>query len=311
MSLFGFAMIVQPMFNKSTTAGGVAAVLFFIAGFFDQLVQTPEASYRAKMIASLSSPVAINRCIYILSNAEKGVGLNWNNIYTEYQNYVFYDGLRMMLFDGIMMTIIGIYLENVIQQQFGTAKNPVYFLFPSYWGCNCLSRKKVRSEIGEGTEGPEAEAEDYYMDSQFYEPVTNPELIAQEGDMNILKIMGLKRTFGDFKAVDGINLKMYSGQIFALLGHNGAGKSTTISMLTGLIPPTGGKCQVFDRDLFSQMDEVRKNMGVCPQHDVLFDLLTPEEHLDVFCDFKGVKVKDKKADIKQVLEDIDLWPQRN
>jgi len=129
--------------------------------------------------------------------------------------------------------------------------------------------------------------------------------------MNILKIMGLKKKFGDFKAVDGVNLKMYSGQIFALLGHNGAGKSTTISMLTGLIPPTAGKCQVFDKDLFSQMDEVRKNMGVCPQHDVLFDLLTPEEHLDVFCDFKGVRVKDKKADIKRVLEDIDLYPQRN
>jgi ATP-binding cassette subfamily A (ABC1) protein 3 len=50
-----------------------------------------------------------------------------------------------------------------------------------------------------------------------------------------LRIQGLKKNFGDFKAVNGVNLNLYKGQIFALLGHNGAGKSTTISMLTGLI----------------------------------------------------------------------------
>jgi ATP-binding cassette subfamily A (ABC1) protein 3 len=51
---------------------------------------------------------------------------------------------------------------------------------------------------------------------------------------------------------------MYQGQIFALLGHNGAGKTTTISMLTGLIPPSQGNAQIFDKDLFVQMEEVRK-----------------------------------------------------
>mgnify|MGYP002630408439 CR=1 FL=1 len=68
-------------------------------------------------------------------------------------------------------------------------------------------------------------------------------------------------------------------------------------MLTGLIPPSEGQAKVFDKDLFSQMDEVRKFMGVCPQHDVLFGLLTPKEHLDVFCDFKGVSSKNKEIEI--------------
>jgi ATP-binding cassette subfamily A (ABC1) protein 3 len=72
---------------------------------------------------------------------------------------------------------------------------------------------------------------------------------------------------------------MYNGQIFALLGHNGAGKTTTISMLTGLINSTGGNAEVFGIDLFEDMHEVRSFLGVCPQHDILFDLLTPEEHL--------------------------------
>jgi len=99
---------------------------------------------------------------------------------------------------------------------------------------------------------------------------------------------------------------MYQGQIFALLGHNGAGKSTTISMLTGLIPPSDGAATIFDKDLFVQMDEVRKDMGVCPQHDILFDLLTPREHLDVFCDFKGVEASIKQDEINKVIEDIDI-----
>ena len=58
-------------------------------------------------------------------------------------------------------------------------------------------------------------------------------------------------------------------------------------MMTGLISKTEGGGSVFEKDLFSEMDEVRKTMGICPQHDVLFDLLTPEEHLDIFIDFKG------------------------
>lgn len=79
---------------------------------------------------------------------------------------------------------------------------------------------------------------------------------------------------------------MYNSQIFALLGHNGAGKTTTISMLTGLIGASAGKAFVQDIDIFEDMDEFRKILGVCPQHDVLFEFLTPREHLELFAAFK-------------------------
>ena len=126
-----------------------------------------------------------------------------------------------------------------------------------------------------------------YLDRENYEPVP-PEIARMELDNQYLKISDLTKTYpNNFKAVNGINLKMYNGQIFALLGHNGAGKSTTISMLTGLLSKTTGSGRIFNENLFTQMDDVRQYMGVCPQHDVLFDLLTPEEHLDIFYDFKG------------------------
>ena len=58
-------------------------------------------------------------------------------------------------------------------------------------------------------------------------------------------------------------------------------------MLTGLINKTSGTATVYDIDMFEETDQVREFMGVCPQHDVLFDLLTPREHLSIFFDFKG------------------------
>jgi len=86
-----------------------------------------------------------------------------------------------------------------------------------------------------------------------------------EATGDYLMIDDLKKTFsGGFQAVKGVNVKMYNSQIFALLGHNGAGKTTVISMLTGLLKKTQGRARCFDVDMFECMDEVREFMGVCP-----------------------------------------------
>lgn len=99
---------------------------------------------------------------------------------------------------------------------------------------------------------------------------------------------------------------MYNGQIFALLGHNGAGKTTTISMLTGLIQATAGSASVFDLSIFDEMDDFRKILGVCPQHDVLFEFLTPKEHLELFAAFKGTPQDQVSSVVNKMIKDIDL-----
>ena len=101
---------------------------------------------------------------------------------------------------------------------------------------------------------------------------------------------------------------MYDNQIFALLGHNGAGKTTTISMLTGLLQRSQGEAQIFDKDLFEDMDQARQMMGVCPQHDVLLELLTPVEHLEIFYDFKGGNALNKREEITRLIKESGLEP---
>lgn len=76
-------------------------------------------------------------------------------------------------------------------------------------------------------------------------------------------------------------------------------------MLTGLLESTKGMAEVYGIDLFNEMDKVRTMMGVCPQHDVLFDNLNPEEHISVFLDFKGFE-GNKTEEIDKILKDVDL-----
>lgn len=124
-----------------------------------------------------------------------------------------------------------------------------------------------------------------------------------------MKIENLRLTYKNgFKAVQGINVKMYEDQIFVLLGHNGAGKTSTISMLTGLLNPSQGDVQVYGLNLLKEIPEVRKIMGVCPQYDVLFEHLTVQEHLEFYYEMKGAN-PDKKAraeDINTLMKDLGV-----
>ena len=87
-------------------------------------------------------------------------------------------------------------------------------------------------------------------------------------------------------AVDKLHLKFYKGHITALLGHNGAGKTTTISIMTGLYPATSGNVYINGQNIRDDFDSIRGIIGICPQHNVLFDRLTVREHLELFAALK-------------------------
>jgi ABC-2 type transport system ATP-binding protein len=89
----------------------------------------------------------------------------------------------------------------------------------------------------------------------------------------------LARRFGDFTAVDRINLRVRAGSFFGFLGPNGAGKSTTIKMLTGLLAPSAGRVVVLGRDISAEPLEVKRRIGVVPEDLNLFERLTGAEML--------------------------------
>ncbi len=90
---------------------------------------------------------------------------------------------------------------------------------------------------------------------------------------------GLTRRFGDFTAVQNVNLDVAPGQFYGFLGPNGAGKSTTIKMLTGLLAPTSGSIQVLGMDFATNAIEVKRQIGVVPEGMALFGRLTASEYL--------------------------------
>lgn len=73
-----------------------------------------------------------------------------------------------------------------------------------------------------------------------------------------------------------------------MLGHNGAGKTTAINMLTGILEPSSGDANILGRSLISELNDVRKDIGLCQQFDILFPQLTVEEHLKLVCELKCV-----------------------
>ena len=90
----------------------------------------------------------------------------------------------------------------------------------------------------------------------------------------------LTRRFGDFTAVENVNLTVAPGQFFGFLGPNGAGKSTTIKMLTGLLAPTSGRIEILGQDFTTNTVELKRQIGVVPEGLALFGRLTAPEYLN-------------------------------
>jgi len=101
-------------------------------------------------------------------------------------------------------------------------------------------------------------------------------------DTIAVRVNGLVRTFGDFIAVDHIDLEVRTGEIFGFLGPNGAGKSTTIKMLCGLLMPTSGSGSVAGYDVITQSEEIKQSIGYMSQKFSLYDDLTVEENINFF-----------------------------
>ncbi len=126
-----------------------------------------------------------------------------------------------------------------------------------------------------------------------------------------LQVENLVKTFDDFVAVDHVTFNVEKGEIFGFLGSNGAGKSTTIRMLCGLLRPSGGNAWVRGFDVYSQSEEIKQNIGYMSQKFSLYDELTVEENIDFFSDIYSTPRGSRQQLKQEILEMAGLEERRN
>ena len=121
-----------------------------------------------------------------------------------------------------------------------------------------------------------------------------------------VQTQGLTRDFGDFRAVNGIDLAVPAGSLYGFLGPNGAGKSTTIKCLTGLLRPTAGTMTILGMDPLADPVAVKRRIGVMPEDLALFDRLTAEETLTFVAQVHGIDPGTARHRTADLLDLMDL-----
>ncbi|GFS11780.1 ATP-binding cassette transporter sub-family A, partial [Elysia marginata] len=290
-ALLTFCFMVSTFVQKANVGAALAGILFF-GFFFPWYFVQPNYENLGKG-TKLASGLLFNCAMALGSNVigiyeGTGEGAKWNNFHKPGvvdDNLSLLECMLLLLFDSLIHCIIAWYLDNVRPGEFGVPK-PFYFPFTrAYWV------------------GPKASSNSMYE----YENADTKHFEKDPTGLNAgIQIAQLRKVFGKKVAVDGTSLKMYDGQITVLLGHNGAGKTTTMSMLTGFIPPTSGTAQVNGCDIRDDIQGVRKSLGLCPQHNILFDSLTVKEHLTFFAKLKGVYGSEMEKEVMSTVKEVGL-----
>jgi ribosome-dependent ATPase len=141
--------------------------------------------------------------------------------------------------------------------------------------------------------------------AQYHKVVMRPRP-SSEDSVPAIEADGLTRRFGDFTAVDHVSMRIARGEIFGFLGSNGSGKSTTMKMLTGLLPPTSGTAKLFGTPMGSDDMEMRRDVGYMSQAFSLYNELTVQQNLELHAQLYHLPSGEIDGRIKELLQRYDL-----
>ncbi|KAK7490495.1 hypothetical protein BaRGS_00018281 [Batillaria attramentaria] len=301
ISTIAQCFLISVFFSKANLAAVCGGFIYFVLYLpYTQLVQWEEyTSTSLKLFSCLSSQIAFGfGCAYIARYEEQAIGSQWSNIGESpvpSDTFNLESCIWMMLLDAVLYLIVTWYIEAVFPGQYGI---PRKFYFPiqrSYWCGN------KQTGVGSDRHDVENNLRDFYKN--------NPNMEAEPQERAVgVAVRNLRKVYSNGKklAVDDLTINFYEGQITSFLGHNGAGKTTTMSILTGLFPPTSGTAYIYGKDIERDTDVIRQSLGMCPQHNVLFDLLTVEEHIWFYARLKGKPEAEVQREITQMVKDVGL-----
>nr|XP_061805523.1 phospholipid-transporting ATPase ABCA3-like [Nerophis lumbriciformis] len=306
VATINFSFMISAFFSRANVAAAAGGFTYFLS-YLPYLFLWPRydlLSHAQKVSACLISNVAMAMGAQLLGMFEgKGTGIQWSNMFdsvTVDDDFSLAQVMGLLLFDAFLYGMVAWYVEAVFPGEYGVPLPSYFFLLPSYW---CSSPRVALLD-----EKEEEEDAEKALKGEFIEEEPN-------GVVSGIKIKHLFKEFRvgkkSRKAVRDLTLNMFEGQITVLLGHNGAGKTTTLSMLTGLFPPTGGRAYINGYDICQDMALIRRSLGLCPQHDVLFDNLTVKEHLLFYAQLKGFSKEKIPDEVDRIIGILHLEDKRN
>ncbi|XP_058515523.1 ATP-binding cassette sub-family A member 2 isoform X1 [Ochotona princeps] len=319
-----FCFLVSVLYSKAKLASACGGIIYFLSYVPYMYVAIREEVAHDKItafekcIASLMSTTAFGLgSKYFALYEVAGVGIQWHTFSqspVEGDDFNLLLAVTMLMVDALVYGVLTWYIEAVHPGMYGLPR-PWYFpLQKSYW------LGSGRTEAWEWS-WPWAQAprlsvmeEDQAcaMESRRFEETRGME--EEPGHLPLVVCVDrLTKVYKNDKklALNKLSLNLYENQVVSFLGHNGAGKTTTMSILTGLFPPTSGSATIYGHDIRTEMDEIRKNLGMCPQHNVLFDRLTVEEHLWFYSRLKSMAQAEIRKEMDKMIEDLELSNKRH
>ena len=219
----------------------------------------------------------------------------------------------ILLGDFFLYLILYLYLDQIMGDENGVSKS-IFFCLKSNKRAKrsvASSRDAVTNPLLVNDASGTGDAYNIDPSQDTSSAVYHEQIHGLQSLQRTVQINGLTKRFGDFTAVDKVSFSIYSGQIFCLLGHNGAGKTTAIKMLTGLIDLDGGNILYDGENLMDDFEQIRKKIGICAQHDILYDKLNVQEHLELIATMKRVPLDQIPNAIEETLQRMNLTDERN
>ncbi|XP_031807821.1 ATP-binding cassette sub-family A member 2 isoform X3 [Sarcophilus harrisii] len=319
-----FCFLVSVLYSKAKLASACGGIIYFLSYVPYMYVAIREEVAHDKItafekcIASLMSTTAFGLgSKYFALYEVAGVGIQWHTFSqspVEGDDFNLLLSMMMLIADAVVYGVLTWYIEAVHPGMYGLPR-PWYFpLQKSYW------LGSGRAEAWEWS-WPWArpprlsvmeEDQACAMESRRLEETRGIEEEPSHLPL-VVCVDKLTKVYKNDKkmALNKLSLNLYENQVVSFLGHNGAGKTTTMSILTGLFPPTSGSATIYGHDIRTEMDEIRKNLGMCPQHNVLFDKLTVEEHLWFYSQLKSMAKEEIQKEMDKMIEDLELSNKRH
>ncbi|CAL1153289.1 unnamed protein product [Cladocopium goreaui] len=307
MSFLAFAWFIHCFFNQSRTGGIVGMIIMFAQWivYSSQNRQGPP-SESVTILLMLMPNAAFCTGLQTIAKFEAArVGVQWGDVFMEVRNCSFISVLAMMCLDIVLFTALGWYFDRVLPKEYGVRLSPNFIFRRSFWQSIWRSADGDAAATAEeaALQGPSAQC-------AAAEEVPQALRLKSAASGCVVRTLALGREFqtpaGKKVAVESLDMAMFEGQILALLGHNGAGKSTTINMLTGMVEPSSGDAIVAGHRLSNSIQAIRQVIGVCPQHDVLWLELTVWEHLTVYAQLRGVPAAEVTSRCNEMMQQVGL-----